>query len=356
LHFFGVMIKIKIMKNVLMMLICICLISVGCKSTAYLSVMKPAGVSLGPDIKSVAVVNRTVPENKLVNTIEGILTGEWLGQDKQGVQRTIQGIHSVLRNSPNLEAVIANEEMKGSGSGGTFPMPLSWEVVEELCNKYQVDAILCVETYDSDFIVTRGTKVVDKKDKEGKVTKTIEYYAEGIATVKIGMRVYDPSRKTIVDQAHHTDNKRWYATARSVQDALIQLIDSKMAVQEVSYAIGRFYGSRISPSWIRVSREFYRKPKSNTFLAQGGRRADVGDWQGALESWLMASESHKQKVAGRAAVNVALGYEVLGELDEARLWAMRSFTDYGNKTGRTYANILRNRIRDEQRLEMQLAN
>jgi hypothetical protein len=345
------------MKKNLLMFCCICSICfASCKSNAYLSVMKPARVSLGPEIKSIAVVNRTVPENKLVNTIEGILTGEFLGQDRQGVQRTIQGIHSVLRNSPNLDAVIANEEMKGSGSGGTFPVPLSWEVVEELCNKYRVDAILCVETYDSDFIVTRGTKVVDKKDKDGKVVKVTEYYAEGIATVKIGIRVYDPYKRTIADQAHHTDNKRWYASGRSVQQALIQLIDSKMAMQEVSYAIGKYYGSRISPSWVRVSREFYRKPKSNTYLAQGGRRADVGDWQGALESWLRASESHKRKVAGRAAVNVALGYEVLGELEEARAWAMRSFTDYGNKTGRTYSNILRNRIRDEQKLEWQLGS
>jgi hypothetical protein len=343
------------MKRNLLLLCCSAILVItGCKSNAYLSVMKPAVVSLDPSIKRVAVVNRTVPENKLINTIEGILTGEGIGQDRQGVQRTIQGIHSILRDSPTIEPIMANEELKGSGSGGSFPAPFSWEMVEELCNKYQVDAILSLETYDSDFIVTKGTKVVDKKDSEGKVIKTTEFFAEGIATVKIGMRIYDPYTKTIADQAHHTDSKRWYASARTPQEAIIRLINSKNAIQEVSFAIGNFYGRRISPSWIRVSREFYRKPKSNTYLAQGGRRADVGDWKGALESWLIASESHNRKVAGRAAVNVALGYEVLGQLEEAREWAMRSYTDFGNKTGRTYANILRNRIRDEQRLDMQL--
>jgi hypothetical protein len=325
-----------------------------CKSTAYLNVMKPAAITLDPNIKRVAVLNRTVPENKLVNTIEGIITGEWIGQDRQGVQRTIQGIHSVLRNSPTLDPIIASEELKGSGSGSNFPVPLSWEVVEELCNKYQVDAILSLETYDSDFIVTRGNKIVEKKDSEGKVTKVTEFYAEGVASVKIGMRIYDPYKKSIIDQANYNDKKSWYITGRTPQEAMIKLIDSKSAIHEVSFAIGNFYGRRVSPSWVKVSREFYRKPKSNTFLTQGGRRADVGNWQGALESWLKAAESSNKKVAGRAAVNVALGYEVLGQLDEARNWAMLAYTDHGNKTGREYARILRNRIRDEHRLDIQL--
>ncbi len=318
--------------------------------------MKPAAISLHPEIKRVVVVNRTVPQNKLTNTIEGILTGEWVGQDKQGVVRTLSGIQSILRDSPTLEAIIADETLTGSGTGGSFPFALNWEEVEELCNKYQSDALVSLETYDSDFIVTKGTKVVDKKDSEGKVIKSTEYYAEGIATVKIGMRIYDPIARTIVDEAHYSDNKRWYATGRSVADALLQLIDSKEAVKQVSFSIGNYYGRRISPSWIRVSREFYRKPKSNTFLSQGGRQADVGDWDGALESWLKAATSQNSKIAGRAAVNVALGYEVLGDLQEASKWAMKSYTDYGNKTGLEYARILSNRILDQQKLELQLGN
>lgn len=328
----------------------------GCMSNAYLKVMRPADINLDPSIQRVAVINRTIPESKVVNVVEGILTGEWIGQDKQGVQNVMQGIAQILRDSPTLEVIITNEELKGSGSGGVFPSPLSWNVIEHLSRKYKVDAILSIETYDSDFVVTDGSKVVEKKNDEGVVTKTTEFFAEGVASVKLGLRLYDPKNKTIADQSHHTDDNQWRATGRSVKDALAHLIDSKAAIHEVSYGIGMFYGERISPSWITITREFYRKPKKDLYLNQGARRADVGDWEGAIVSWRKAAESRDQKIAGRGAFNAALGYEVLGQLETARQWAIKSYTDFGNKKGRNYANTLENRIWQQKKLDRQLGN
>jgi hypothetical protein len=78
------------------------------------------------------------------------------------------------------------------------------------------------------------------------------------------------------------------------------------------------YGARISPTWYTVHREFYKKIKKDANFATGSRRAQVNDWNGAVEAWSRAAQSRNAKVAGRAAFNLALAYEVLGDLDNAK--------------------------------------
>jgi hypothetical protein len=264
------------------------------------------------------------------------------------------GLQENLRNSPRFEMIVTNEEMKGSGSGGSFPAPLQWNLVNELSQKYQADAILAIETYDSDFIITKGTKNTKKVTEKGDTILIPEYYAEGLATVKIGYRLYDSKQKTITDQYHLSRNNRWYAKGNSIQDAVVQLIDSKAAVQRVSHMTGLAYGARISPTWYTVEREFYKKTKKDLNFATGSRKAQVNDWNGAVEFWNRAAQSRNSKIAGRAAYNLALAYEVLGDLDNAKKWVMKSYAEYGNKKARHYASILDERQWEAQRLAQQL--
>jgi hypothetical protein len=325
-----------------------------CMSSVNLQVMRPAQVTIAPHIKKVAIINRTIPENKVANLVEGILTGEFPGQDKQNIQAAMGGLQENLRNSPRFEMIVTNEELKGSGSGGSFPAPLPWGMVSELSSKYKADAILAIETYDSDFIVTKGTKSTKKVTEKGDTIVVPEYYAEGVASVKIGYRLYDPQQKTITDQYHLNRNNRWYANGNSIQDAVVQLIDSKAAIQRVSHMTGLAYGARISPTWYTVEREFYKKIKKDANFATGSRKAQINDWNGAAEFWSRASQSHNRKIAGRAAYNLALAYEVLGDLDNAKRWVTKSYADYGNKKARRYAGILDERQWEAQKLAQQL--
>jgi hypothetical protein len=114
------------------------------------------------------------------------------------------------------------------------------------------------------------------------------------------------------------------------------------------------YGARISPTWYTVHREFYKKIKKDANFATGSRRAQVNDWNGAVEAWSRAAQSRNAKVAGRAAFNLALAYEVLGDLDNAKRWVNKSYADFGNKKARRYAGILDQRQWEAQKLAQQL--
>jgi len=121
------------------------------------------------------------------------------------------------------------------------------------------------------------------------------------------------------------------------------------ALPETAYAAGVSYVNRFLPSYYKVRRDLYKKakgPAKHQFKA-GYRRAEVANWQGAIEIWDELSDNQKRKTAGRACLNIAVGYEVLGDTSTALKWAQRSYEFYGDKLGRDYAKVLLRRQKIE---------
>ena len=62
----------------------------------------------------------------------------------------------------------------------------------------------------------------------------------------------------------------------------------------------------------------------------------------------------KSKIKARAAYNVALAYEVLNDLQNAKAWVQKSYVEGGKSEALEYSNILEKRIREFGILENQL--
>ena len=145
-------------------------------------VMLPARVSFPNHLKSIAMIDRSVIEDDVASKIEGGLTGELFGEDKRGTQIVMDGIHSIMSNSPTLEFIRTTETLKGGALvGSAFPDPIPWENIDELCTKYSTNAVLAIELYDSDFLMIPG---------KGQMVN-----------VKVGIRMYDPAGRIIIDHA-----------------------------------------------------------------------------------------------------------------------------------------------------------
>ncbi len=314
----------------------------------------PAEIDIPTDIKSIAIIDRTEPENKLLNILEGGITGEGIGQDKIASQLTIDGVAGILQNSDRYRVIRTNEILKGSKSGSTMPDPLSWEVIGDIANEYSVDIVLSLETFDSDFIVTDGTRMVEKKNADGVVVNTTEYFARGVATVNLGFRLYDPVEKGILDQHHFSHNMDWEASGNSINDAINHVIGRNAAVKDVSYNAGVMYGRRITPAWYRVVRTYYKKAKDNPDLEEGARWMEANNWDNALEALERAVERGEQKSRGMAAHNIGVVYEILGDFEKAREWAQIAWAKYQNKDSKEYAYQLNLRIKDRERLKYQM--
>jgi hypothetical protein len=172
-----------------------------------LTLTQPALVSLPQHIQTLIVVDRTLAPDKKENKLEGVLTGEAFNQDEQAVIQTIEGLIYVVNNGNRFTILRTTEKYQGDPTGKVFPNAMAWSVISDLCTKYKADAVVVLETFDSDFILTHGTKTVQRTSTG---LPGISFYAQGIATVNMGFRIYDPSEKVISDAYMFNREDRGY--------------------------------------------------------------------------------------------------------------------------------------------------
>lgn len=334
------------MKKTIRNFLILCIIFFICSAADItFRVMLPAIVEVPKHIKTIAIIDRSVPDNDILNIIEGGLTGEGIGQDKLGTQTALDGVNAILQNSVKFKVIRTNEAMIGQDIiSAAFPEPIPWSKIDEIGKKYEADAIIALEIYDSDFILTGG--------KAGLPGKGLA--AHGIATVKIGFRFYDLANRSILDENLFTHRMNWDAGGGTILETVSNIMWKNDAIRKASYDAGYMYGQRISPSWYNVTRYYFRRCKRDYDLAEGARMMEANDWDHAIEALNRALENGHRKTKGRAAHNLAVVYEILGDLEQAREYARMAWGKYKSKKSRDYGYVLNQRIKEQELLDYQL--
>jgi hypothetical protein len=324
------------------------LASVSCMRTVYVPTLKPAPVHLGSHIQNIAVVDRATPENDTMKVLD-VLTASIPNLNREASQKAVDGLVLNLERSPRYNVVRTPERLTTPAVRGNWPPPMGWNEVESLAKKYNSDAIIVLESFNSEFILTDGaTRLPPKTEGGGGEILRRQFYVEGIAGIKLGFRIYDLQTKSIADEFMFNHNSRVSAEGNALQMVAGGLIDHRQAVNEASFHSGRIYADRISPQWLRLNREFFTKGRGHRDFKIGVRRATVNDWSGAREAWHRSVDSRRRKTAGRSAYNLALMYEIAGDLDVARDWAQHSYTDFRIRKARDYVYKLDRRIREQR--------
>jgi tetratricopeptide (TPR) repeat protein len=312
----------------------------------------PADINVSQDIKKLAAINRSLPAKGegFNNVLEGVVTGEGLFVDKDASRKTIDGLANGLVSSPRFTIAIPNIELKGTGTA-QWPIPLDWPQVEKICKDNQADALLVLETFDSNN--NHNTTTVNKKRTEnGREIAYVEFVAHLGIAINAGWRIYDPKNKKIIDQNVYTDRMDWEKAGPTEKDAIKLLPPQRNATMDAGYFAGQQYAKRISPTWVWTSRSYYVKGTDAFKTAK--RKVQSKQWTEAAELWQNALKDPDQKVAGRAAFNLALAAEVDGKLDLAVEWSKKAYADYGCKAARNYTNVLYKRLSDQERLKQQM--
>ncbi len=312
----------------------------GCSKYAYVSLNYPLApvAALPDDVHSIAVVNRSLPsgEEKEGTVIEAIATGEVAGSDRLASDDCIKGVYDAIMGLEGAELVIpATLRMYGTGTR-KLPELLEWDRVKEICDSEGADALLVLETFDSntDLLLSAA------REQVAAIIATGSPKPVGPGQVNVNVvsywRLYDPDEKKIIDQYQHNSYMTFNAHAG---------ILPPHALPEAAYAAGRSYIQRFLPGYYVVRRKLYKRTSGQArrqFVA-GYRRTEVANWLGAMEIWEELTGHPKRKTAGRACLNMAVAHEVLGNTDVALQWAQRSYEFYRNRLGRDYAKILLNR-------------
>jgi hypothetical protein len=317
-----------------------------------LTLIRPSEIVLPEYVTTIAILDRTKQEETTQNKIEQVVTGEVFRQDEQAVLKVAEGFTDACAGMNRFKTVHTAERFSGNGTKTTFPTPLEWKIVSDICDKHQADALLSMEIFDTDFILAHVPVKIDIKDDQGIVSTRVEFKATGVAVINIGIRLYDAAGRTIIDEYQTTHRLNFDAQASTLQAAMNQLLDKVEAINRAGFDAGFVYGQRITPTYYSVTRYFFDKPKKE--LGTGVRYSEVADWQGAIDAWLKVVEKGDRKDAGKAAYNIAVAYEVLGDLEAAKKWAARSHTEFEEKDADEYYKMLTSRIREEAVVKQQI--
>jgi hypothetical protein len=346
-------------KIILILLTALAAFLASCSSSKKVTITttRPAEITFPSSVQNLVIVDRTEYDESTLSVLEGIITGELPEEDEFGVQELIDGLFDQMKYSSRFNMTVAGERIKGNSLTNVLPEPLSWRRINALCKKYDADAVIAIELFDTDFVIADGVKKVKEKKKVNGKEREVEvnkYTAEGVADVTIGIRIYDPGSKSIVDQDVFNRSRSWNAEGRTIQDALNSLIAKNKATGYISRRIGQDYAYKIAPMPVRLTRSFETESDDTPELALGARLAEVGNWREAAEVWKSGISNAPMEDAGYLTYNIAVAYEILGDFDNALNWAEKSYVEYQNDDALRYVNILKNRMADEEQVRMQL--
>ena len=324
-------------------------------SSIGIQVLVPADISIPQHIQKVAVANRSLPDksDKAKNIIEGLLTGESIYADREGSENCGLGLVNHLNSGPRFSAsYLSGTDLKGTGTR-EFPYPLDWNTVNELCQSVDADALVLLETFDSDNSIRKYNKV-SKKKVESKEVNVTTYYADLNNNVNAGWRIYDNTNKRIIDEQSFMDTKVFTGKGTTPSRADDNLPSKRNAINQSGVFAGSMFGKRISPTWIHASRKYY-KGKEDQFK-KAKKYVELNDWDEAIAIWKPLTDNPEKKIGGRACYNMGVACEMQGEFNMAVEWMKKAFYNYNMKDAKSYISLLENRIRDKERLDEQLGN
>ena len=347
----------KIYSTTAIPVLVISIILCSCSSTNSLtiSVTEPAPVYVPSNIKSIGIVNRSLPleKNKNIDKLDKILSAEGKNLDKEGARESVVGLFDELKNNNKFSEVkiIDSVDVRSPGAG-VFPSVLSWKTIERICYENNVDAIFVLSFYDTDAKIDYKAVPIKIDGPLGIKIPAVEHHAIIATLIKTGWRIYDPANKFILDEYLVNENIVLTGAGINPIRAIEAIMGRKEAVLQLSNSIGHNYALRILPYRIRVSRHYYVRGTNNFKIAK--RRAQTGKWDEAAELWDKEVSNLKRKVAGRACYNMAIINEINGDLNAAVEWASKSYTDYKNKKALRYLNVLKYRIERNMQLQQQM--
>ena len=332
------------MKNLLPFILIISA-SYSCTSTNLmsLSVKEPAPVTLPPNIKSVAVVNRSEASgaSRTLDAIHNALALETKDLKTAGAEASLQGLSDELMKNERFTEVKQMKNLKLYSFGaGVFPSALQWDSVQKICKETNTDALFSLELFDTESKLAYGANPTNLNIGLTSIA-AVEQHVAMSTNLKTGWRIYDPSSRTILDEYILGSNIVLQGSGVNPAVAASGLIGRKEAVKDAGNKAGAAYASRILPYWIRVSRDYFVSGDDNFKTAM--RKAQAGNWDGAAQIWQEETGNKNGTLAGRACYNMAIISEINGDLDGAIQWAQKSYEDYKISLALRYLNILRYR-------------
>jgi hypothetical protein len=304
-----------------------------CSELLYTSVdvLRPAKIAFAPNAHNLLIVNNSITQpseyghrTELVNqktkniTIDtdslsifalGSLTEDI---ESKGFFSNVQLIQNSINKSKLFAAV----------------NPLDSDSVNKLCNQYNADAIISLDRI----------KVNDDLSEYYSSDQN-SFLAVLEARFESSWSVHYPNG-TELTQLQFKDTVYWEAESYNRRKAMSDLPKRTDALVDGALNVGRKTVDRIIPYWDKEDR--YLFSSRNRYIKKGIDSVYVRNWKSAIESWQMALNKSKNSLTlAQACNNLAVGYEISGDINKALEYATQSYYNLGKSYFNDYNTFIR---------------
>ena len=298
-------------KSYSLVFIVLFLLTLGsCQSLEQIPIdyLQPADLSFPPQLRKVAIVNNTsdAPDNKLITETEKIKEGTPL------ISRATAYANGEIAQQNYFDEVVICDSALRANDKLARESTLSQEEVRQLTSNLGVDFIIALENLQL------------------KATKTVRYLDEfncfqGAVDVKVypTVKVYLPERSRPMTTLHPNDSIFWEEFGGTAIEAATRMIPDKQMLEEAAAFAGTVPVKNIVPIWKKGTRYLYTG--GSVPMRDAAIYVRENSWDDAYELWRQAFEGTKnQKKKMRAALNIAVYYEMKDSLAKAEEWAEKA--------------------------------
>ena len=326
-------------------LFCLIVIAaVSCKSyyiAMTIEVPKPAKEELPTDIQSITLMNRSI-NNQFLNHNEDSLqnyffrNGYQLSKiilDSVSADTTIRALAALLFESGRYDVVVPVERnIYRSLSYEKLPDIISPSQVTQICSNYNTDALMVLERF--------STKLMADYSKEQLLANSNNYsfYASLDLKYNAFFRIYKPGMEAPIKEFELIDTISWESADNLQQRLFSKLPSIKQALINAGIKVALDIDSKVSPSWVTEKRGYFLFNQKNDL---GQQLMNENKTEEAKSFWLEKVQSNNKKIRGKAEYNLALAYELDGDVDQAIIWGLKSFNTYYNYRTEEYLKRLK---------------
>lgn len=308
------------MKKVLLIWVSLVLLC-GCQSIDQLSIdyLLPAEMSFPNQLRKVAVVNNMPAEADITlnrhftdkpnvnNRTQYRKTQYLLGDGKIVTEALAQA----LADGDYFDTVIICDSALRADNREERDQTLPQEEVNILANQLDADFLIAIENLE--------LRVVQHASPD-------PYFGMFVANadVKVSptVRIYLPqqSPRTAINKV---DSIFWQGFGQDINEAVHDLPNLQRVAKEASAYAGEFIAKTFVPYWQTANRYYFTNGSIGMRDAVVAVKED--NWDEAVRLWQKTFDENKSvKKKMYASFNLALGYEMLENIDEAISWATKA--------------------------------
>jgi hypothetical protein len=305
---------------------------------------------LPSDIQSLLIVSRVVDGSYTDLEADSLQKLFYLQQfnydtiinDIQTVDTTLKALGELLFESGRYDFVIPENRFLDFEKNAFITKEMPWDQVKLLCETYNTDAILSM-----DYLKMRVITEYGKNNTFDPGSNNFVSFAEAqmqIAYEAI-FRVYDPRTEKVIRRQLMRDTLYWDDADYTINALFGRFTPVKTALIESGISIALDLSNEISTKWRPERRSYFAKGDAN--LKQAEPLVNTSQWLSAILLWKETAENAKSKsTKSKAEFNIALGYEMLGDIDSAIEWALKSYETMYRTNTYNYLETLKRRKND----------